>query len=128
MDLENTKNSIVTENQPHEEIKVNGTQTNTEIVTENAEITMKKQELQKGEKLMEKLSEDPVKQKKILKDWTRKDVKFSYDLQRKLATIPRKVLNRRYKKLQEVILDICEFQLLADRGRFRLFLRRICQR
>lgn len=38
----------------------------------------------------------------ILKNLSRDDVKLRFSLQAKLSKIPRKVLNRRYKKLQQV--------------------------
>ncbi len=125
MDLENNQNKITAETNPIEETKEEEPQATSEIITEKEENKTDKHEKQNNEKLMEKLSEDPVKQKKILKDLTRKDVRFSYDLQKKLASIPRKVLNRRYTKLQEVIFDYLVLSSLAYRRRLRLFLRGI---
>ena len=42
------------------------------------------------------------KTKDILKNVSWDDVKLRYSLQSKLAGIPRPILNRRYKKLQQV--------------------------
>lgn len=60
-----------------------------------------------------KIDEEPVEQKELLKHITRKEIRFSHELHKTLVTIPRKVLNRRYKKLQEVkILSVLTPQII----------------
>ena len=47
--------------------------------------------------------EEEIKKYKGLEEVTRETAKFKYALANKFAKIPRVVLNRRYKKLKEVL-------------------------